>query len=469
MLSAPAPGPLPLVGLVLAAGRGSRMRSRRPKAVHSLLGMPLARHAVEMCRRAGASRVLVVVGHEADVVRAAVGEDVEYVDQGEPRGTGHAVLAAAAHLPGACRLLVLQADTVLLADESLRGLLERQAETGAAAVFATALPEDPARAGRVLRHPDGRFRCIREVSGAGPEVTAVREINVGAYVFAVPAVTDALAKVVPDPATGEVYLTSILEPLAAEAGVEAMLLENASEAQGVNDRVELARATALLRDRILSRHMLAGVTIEDPASTWIGPEVRIGADTVIRPHTFLEGRTAVGEECELGPGLRVKDCTLGDRVAAHNAVLAESEIGEGTRIGPFAQLRPGCRVGRKVKIGNFVELKNAQVEDGVSVGHLAYVGDASVGEKSNIGAGTITCNYDGQKKHRTRIGRAAFIGSHTTLVAPVEVGDGAFTAAGAVVTQDVPGDALAIARARQENKPGWAARRREQRQEREEH
>ncbi len=246
--------------------------------------------------------------------------------------------------------------------------------------------------------------------------------------------------------------------------IEALAADDPSLILRVRHRIDLAIAAMLLRHRILREHMLAGVTIEDPATTYIEPDVRIGQDTRIRPMTHLAGRTTIGEECDIGPSVRIADCRIGDGVAIQFAVLTESEVDSGTRIGPFAQLRPGCRVGRKVKIGNFVELKNAVVEDGASLGHLAYVGDAFVGEKTNIGAGTITCNYDGRRKHVTRIGRGAFVGSHATLIAPVEIGDGAFVAAGTVVTEDVPADALAIGRAQQTNKPDWARKRREQEQ-----
>jgi bifunctional UDP-N-acetylglucosamine pyrophosphorylase/glucosamine-1-phosphate N-acetyltransferase len=243
--------------------------------------------------------------------------------------------------------------------------------------------------------------------------------------------------------------------------VEAVAVSDPLVVRSVNDRVELASVGALLRERLLREHMLAGVSIEDPASTYIEAGVRIGMDTILRPSTHLSGATVLGEGCDIGPDVKITDCELGDGVSVQYAVLAGSTVGDGTKIGPFAQLRPGCRVGRKVKIGNFVELKNTEVEDGASMGHFAYLGDASIGAKTNIGAGTITCNYDGKRKHRTTIGRHTFIGTHSTLIAPVTVGDGAYVAAGSVVTQDVPEDSLAIGRSRQVNREGWAKRRRE--------
>jgi bifunctional UDP-N-acetylglucosamine pyrophosphorylase/glucosamine-1-phosphate N-acetyltransferase len=455
----------PDLALILAAGKGTRMKSRLPKAAHRLLGKPLAGYVVDLARRSGAARVAAVVGHGAAAVREALGPDVEYVEQREQRGTGDAVLAARELLTAAQGpVLVLQADNVLLTDDCLQELLARHGEKGAAATLLSAIvPRDAGAYGRVLRSDwDGSVKGIVEARSATPEQLIIPEINVGAYVFEARALLDALDGVKPNAVSGELYLTDVIGLLGdSGARVEAVRAEDWRAALSVNDRVELAEAGTILRERINRRHMLNGVTLEDPAATYIEPDVEIGRDTVIRPQTWLSGRTVIGEECELGPLLRVTDCVLGDRVTAQNAVLAESRVGEGCRIGPFAQLRPGCRLGRKVKIGNFVELKKAEVEDGVSIGHLAYVGDAVVGEKTNVGAGTITCNYDGKHKHVTRIGKGVFVGSHTTLVAPVELEDGAFTAAGSVVTQDVPADALAVARSRQENKPGWARKYRE--------
>lgn len=426
----------------------------------------MARYGVDVSRSIGIRRVVVVVGHGADLVREAVGGDVEYVEQADQRGTGHAVLAARPALEGHTgEILVLQADNALITNEAAASILQHHRSSRAAATLLTASVDDPGAYGRVLRAADGSVDAIAEVRGALPEVVAVREINAGAYVFDAPVLWDCLAALRPDATTGELYLTDVIRLLVCSGRrVEAVVAGDPTSALSVNDRVELAQAAAILRGRVLREHMVNGVTLEDPATTYIDADVRIGSDTVIRPMTWLSGRTVVGEECEIGPSVRITDCTLGDGVSVQFSVLAGSEVGDGTRIGPFAQLRPGNRIGSKVKIGNFVELKNAALADGVSAGHLAYIGDAFVGEKTNIGAGTITCNYDGKKKHVTRIGPGAFVGSHSTLVAPVEVGEGAYTAAGTVVTQDVPPDALAIGRAAQTNKPGWARRKRELRE-----
>lgn len=453
----------PPVALILAAGKGTRMRSRYPKAVQPLLGKPLARHAVDLCRRVGIQRVIVVVGHGAEEVREKLGSDVEYVTQEEQRGTGHAVLAAAPYLGDHTGpVVVIQADNVLLTEAAVQALLTRHVERSAALTLLSAVLDDALHYGRIVRRPDGSVAGIVEAKGAGPDHLALREINAGAYVLSPATVFPALASVPADPSTGEIYFTGVVH-LLVETGqrVEGVVSDDPVAALSVNDRVELAAAAAVLRERILREHMRAGVLIEDPASTYIDADVRIGQDTVLRPQTYLLGRTVVGEECVIGPNAQITSCSLGNGVQVQQAVLAGSEVGDETKIGPFAQLRPGCRIGRKVKIGNFVELKAAEVEDRVSIGHLAYIGDAVVGERTNIGAGTITCNYDGKRKHRTHIGRGTFIGSHSTLVAPVRIADGGFTAAGSVITEDVPEDGLGIARARQTNKEGWARKYRE--------
>jgi bifunctional UDP-N-acetylglucosamine pyrophosphorylase/glucosamine-1-phosphate N-acetyltransferase len=438
------------------------MKSRLPKPAHLVCGKPMARYAVDAALAAGAESVTVVVGHEADAVRQAVGDDVAYVLQAEQRGTGHAVLQAERSLREADEALVLNGDLTLVTAEDLRALLEHHRATGASATILTATLEDPASYGRVIRRHDGSVERLVECRDATPRELAIREINVGLYCFNAPELRDCLQRLRPDNEQGEYYLPDVIGMLVgAGRRVEAVIAADPRTALGINDRAELATAAAILRERILRDLMLSGVTIIDPASTFVDAGVRVGQDTVIHPMTVLQGRTEIGAECEIGPSARIIDCQLGDQVTVHASLVVQSSIGDGTRVGPFANIRPGCRIGRRVKIGDFVELKNAVLEDRVSAGHLTYLGDAQIGEHTNIGAGTITCNYDGQAKHQTVIGRESFIGTNATLVAPVTVGDGAYVAAHSVVTEDVPADSLAIARSRQTVKEGWAHRRRE--------
>jgi bifunctional UDP-N-acetylglucosamine pyrophosphorylase/glucosamine-1-phosphate N-acetyltransferase len=298
---------------------------------------------------------------------------------------------------------------------------------------------------------------------ASPEEVAIREINVGLYCFRAHELQDCLSRLRPNNDQGEYYLTDAIGLLVADGRrVEAVVTPDPQCALGINDRADLAVAAGILRQRILRRLMLAGVTVIDPATTYVDETVVIGQDTTLHPMTTLQGRTVIGADCQIGPSARIVDSSLADRVTVHASVITGSSVGEGSRIGPFANVRPGCTLGREVKVGDFVELKNVVLEDRVSAGHLTYLGDAAVGERTNIGAGTITCNYDGRKKHRTVIGKKAFIGTNATLIAPVSVGDGAFVAAHSVVTEDVPADALAIARSRQSVKEGWAARKRQE-------
>jgi bifunctional UDP-N-acetylglucosamine pyrophosphorylase/glucosamine-1-phosphate N-acetyltransferase len=438
------------------------MKSRLPKAAHSLCGKPLARFAADLCRDAGCERVVVVVGHGADAVIGAVGEDVEYVTQEPQLGTGHAVQQAAPLLEGfAGTVLIVNGDVPLITPETLSALLSRHRESGAAATLLTAVLEDAASYGRIVRADDGSVVRIVEKKDATPEILALREVNAGVYCFSGELLLRAVFELDRNNEQGEYYLTDVIGRLVAEGKrVEACVTDDPHVMQGVNDRSELAQAAAVLRARINRRWMLEGVTIVDPATTYIDAGCEIGPDTILHPNTFLYGRTRLGEGCEVGPGTILRDCTIGNGVTIVSSQVTEAQIGDETRIGPFAHLRPGCRLGRGVKVGDFVELKNVSAGDRASMAHLAYVGDAEVGERANIGAGTITCNYDGRRKHRTVIGAGAFVGSNSTLIAPVEIGDGAYVAAASPINQDVPPDALAIARTRQTNKEGWAARKR---------
>jgi bifunctional UDP-N-acetylglucosamine pyrophosphorylase/glucosamine-1-phosphate N-acetyltransferase len=448
--------------LIMAAGRGTRMRSRLPKVLHPLCGRPLLLWPVEAAREAGAERVVVVLGAEGDEVRRVLPPGVEVVVQDPPAGTGDAVNTARAALEGAKDVIVLSGDHPLLDAGFLTALAERHAASGAAATVTTRELEDPGQYGRVVRTPDGDIERIVETKSPGDataEELAIKEINAGTYVFAVEPLYEALSEVGTDNAQGEVYLGDAL-PILRQAGhrVAAYLTDDESISMGVNTRADLAEVQEVCRRRILRRHMLAGVTVVDPGSTTVDADVRIGEDTTIEPYSFIRGRVEIGSGCAVGPMTTLIDCVLGDGVSVVHSYLSACEVLDGCTVGPFAHIRPGTMLHEGVRAGAFVEIKNSDIGAGGKVPHLAYIGDADLGEGANIGAGTITANYDGRQKHRTVIGRDVRTGINTSFVAPIVVGDGAYTGAGSVVTEDVPEGALAIARSRQENKEGYAER-----------
>jgi bifunctional UDP-N-acetylglucosamine pyrophosphorylase / glucosamine-1-phosphate N-acetyltransferase len=447
--------------VVLAAGESTRMRSGRPKVLHPLCGRPLIEYPARACRALGL-RLVLVIGRGADDVRAAVGEahDLTYVEQKERLGTGHALMQARGACPeDGAPLLVMPGDVPLLSADTLGRLLEHHRITGAAVTVLTAEVDNPAGYGRVVR-VDDRPVAIVEHRDATAEQREIREINTGVYCFDPARLWPALGKLTPQNDQGEYYLTDVMGVLArAGARLEAVVAADPAEGLGVNDRKQLAALAALKRRRILDRLMLAGVTILDPAATHVDDTVEIGPDTVVYPGTIIEGATAIGTGCVIGAGANIASSRLGDRVLLRPyCVLADSVVEEGAQLGPFCHLRPASHVGPGAKIGNFVELKKSRIGRGAKVPHLSYVGDATVGPDANLGAGTITCNYDGITKHETTIGAGAFVGTHASLVAPLTVGDGAYVAAGSVITRDVPAGALAVGRARQENREGWAAR-----------
>lgn len=448
-----------IAALILAAGKSTRMKSKRPKALHTLLGKPLLRWAVESAQEAGAGRTVLVVGHQAELVQDEMGADLEYVLQAEQKGTGHAVQMAESLLRDwDGPLLVLPGDAPLLSASLLEALIAHHTHSGAAATLLTATLDNAGSYGRIVRDPEtGRVQAIVEARDASPEQLNLQEINTSVYAFEPAALFEALRQITPQNAQGEYYLTDAIALLAGQGRiVEALISPDAEVVRGVNNRPELVELCGVMQARVHQAHGLAGVTILDPLTTYIDATVKIGQDTTIHPYTILSGVTDIGEDCEIGPGARVSDSKLGQGVSVRDSYVTASEVGDGCKIGPFANLRPGSILGRKVKVGDFVELKNTTLGDGVSAGHLAYLGDAEVGPRTNIGAGTITCNYDGEQKHRTVIGADSFIGTHTTLVAPVTLGEGAWTAAGSAITEDIPAGALGIGRARQVNKEGWA-------------
>jgi bifunctional UDP-N-acetylglucosamine pyrophosphorylase/glucosamine-1-phosphate N-acetyltransferase len=443
--------------VILAAGKGTRMKSSLPKVLHEAAGRPLLAWVIDAARAAGCQRILVVVGHGAERVQEVIGgEDLSWVLQAEQRGTGHALAQAEAELPGEATVLVLSGDVPLMNPATL-DRLARDAEEGWGAMAVAELDE-PGSLGRVLVDDSGIFQAIVEARDATPEELAVRRINAGLYALPAPDVFTYLRNLKTENAQGELYLTDAVTN-AAKDGHPVRLVELADpdEALGVNDRVELARVHRLLLDRHLQALMKAGVTILEPARTVIEPGVIVGEDTVIHPGVSLLGRTAMGRECIVHQGAWLRDTTVADgTIIEPYCVLDRAEVGEGCRVGPFARLRPAARLQSGARVGNFVEVKNSEIGAGAKVNHLAYVGDATVGAGANLGAGVVTCNYDGVRKNPTEIGAGAFIGSNTMLVAPVKVGAGASTAAGSVVTRNVPDGALAVTRVRQKNLEGWA-------------
>ena len=453
-------GARPVVAVVLAAGLGTRMKSRLPKVLHEAGGRPLLAWPLDAARAAGCARIVVVAGHGAEEVqRRFAADDVRFMLQERQLGTGHALAQAAPEVEGEATVLVLSGDVPLVRVETLRALLAAAGDCGAA--MAVADLDAPASLGRVLATNDGRLAAIVEFQDATPDQRAVCTINAGLYVLPAPAIFDELARLRPNNAQAELYLTDAVTALAQQSGGVALhRLADPDEALGVNTRVELAQVHRLLVERKLQELMLAGVTVLEPQRTRIDAEVTVSQDTVIHPDVSILGKSAVGGGCTLHQGAWLRDTMLGDEVTVEpHSVLDGAVVEAGCRVGPFARLRPGTRLGAGARIGNFVEVKASRLGAGAKANHLAYIGDATVGEKANIGAGVVTCNYDGLSKHSTDIGAGAFVGSDTMLVAPVRVGSGATTAAGSVITKDVPDGALAIGRSRQRNLEGWQQRR----------
>jgi bifunctional UDP-N-acetylglucosamine pyrophosphorylase/glucosamine-1-phosphate N-acetyltransferase len=459
----------PLAAIVLAAGKGTRMKSRRAKVLHEIAGRPLAYYPVKRALEAGAGPVVVVVGHQAEAVEAAIaaalpGAPIRFAVQAEQLGTAHAVLAARGALRGwKGPVAILSGDTPLLEADTLRRVVRARARARAPLALATMTLETPRGYGRVVRDARGRPARIAEEKDASEAERALREVNAGLYCADAAFLWKALARVGATNAQKEFYLTDLVALAARREGAVAVPVDPA-EASGVNDREELARAARVLLRRRASALMRAGVTIEDPDRFDCDEGVEVGGDVVIEPGVRLLGRTRIGAGCRIGAGAILSHAVLAGGVTVRPyTVIDESTVAAGAILGPFSRLRPGSEIGEGAHVGNFVETKKARLGAGAKANHLAYLGDAVVGAGANVGAGTITCNYDGERKHETRIGEGAFIGSDSILVAPIEIGAGSYVAAGSVITEPVPPDALAFGRARQVTKEGWAARRRAER------
>jgi bifunctional UDP-N-acetylglucosamine pyrophosphorylase/glucosamine-1-phosphate N-acetyltransferase len=455
----------PVTVVILAAGLGTRMKSRQAKVLHRAGGRALVEHVVETALHvAPAERIFVVVGHQGDRVREALAASgVAFIEQTEQKGTGHAVLAGREALAGlGGRLVVLYGDSPLLRTATLTRLVETAASGEAACVLLTALMEDPTGYGRAIRGPGGRVTAIVEQKAASPAQLAIREANMGIYCFRADLFWRHAGEMGTNNPAGEYYLTDMAEILTrAGHAVEAMPIDDPREALGINTRVELAEVDGILRQRKRRELMLEGVTIESPETVRIDGGVRVGMDTVIGPFVEIRGNTTIGENCRIGAHSIVADSRIADGVEiGPYTMVGASVLERNAVVGPYARLRFDNHVGEGAHVGNFVELKKTRLGAGAKAMHLAYLGDSDIGARVNIGAGTITCNYDGFAKHPTRIGEGAFVGSNSTLVAPLEIGAGAYIAAGSVITNAVPPDALALGRARQELKEGWAAKRR---------
>jgi bifunctional UDP-N-acetylglucosamine pyrophosphorylase / glucosamine-1-phosphate N-acetyltransferase len=448
--------------VVLAAGKGTRMKSAIPKVLHRAAGFPLIEHVFRAADALSPTTVTVIVGHEADRVREGTPQrmGLSFAVQQPQLGTGHALLQAEQALTGASGTLVLlSGDVPLLRADTLRALVETHLQQRAAATVLTAVIDDPHGYGRIVRE-NGRITAIVEHKDASAAAREIREINSGIYAFDIAPLFGALKQIGAANAQGEYYLPDLVTIYRTRGlVVETVVAADAREILGVNSRQELAEVATVLHMRKNEELMESGVTIVAPSATFIGPDVTVGADTTIHPGVYLEGRTSIGSHCTLHSGVRIVDSTIDDHVVINNfCVITESHVASGAKIGPFAHIRPQSDVGENAHVGNFVELKKTTLGAGSKANHLAYLGDATIGTRVNVGAGTITCNYDGTTKHPTVIEDGAFIGSDSQLIAPVRVGKGAYVAAGSSITDDVPADALAIGRGKQVNKDGWVSR-----------
>ncbi len=434
-----------VTAILLAAGLGTRMKSNLPKVLHPVAGKPMLWYALRAVQRASTEKPVVIVGHGAQQVSELVGHSAHCVLQEPQLGTGHAVMQAEALLKGKTDYVIVSyADMPLLRGETFQRLVEMQKQNSGPLTLLTVNADDPRGFGRILRKPDGTVAAIVEEFVATPQQKAIKELNVGAYCFSADWLWQALRRIPLSP-KGEYYLTDTVE-LAAQEGlpVQALLHDDLSETIGINTRVHLAEAEAHMRERINRDLMLSGVTMTDPASTYIEAGVKIGRDTIVYPNTYIQGETVIGEDCSIGPNTHIRDARIGNRCQVFMSVVEGARLDDDVDIGPFARLRKGAHLMSHVHMGNFGEVKDSTLGPGVKMGHFSYIGNARIGANTNIGAGTITCNFDGERKHPTEIGENVFIGSDTMLVAPLKIGKGARTGAGAVVTRDVPEETVVV-------------------------
>ena len=447
--------------VILAAGMGTRMKSKMPKVLHKVCGKPLSKWVIDASKAAGADKVCAVVGHKAETVKEVLGDVCEFALQAEQKGTGHAVMQAIDVIKNSKgEVVILNGDTPLITAETINKAIEYHKNNGNQATVITAILDDATGYGRIVRDNDGSVLKIVEQKDASEEEKKINEVNSGMYVFDAQSLVYALDKITPNNAQGEYYLTDTLEILlSAGKKIGGYAISDNDEIRGINDRVQLNEAEKIMQKRINEYHMRNGVTMRNPESVYIEAGVEIGNDTEICQNVTIKSGTKIGSDCVIGSGSMLNRAVIHDGVDVLSSVILESEVDEGTHVGPFAYIRPNCHVGKEVKVGDFVELKNSNIDDGTKISHLTYIGDSDVGKRVNFGCGTVTCNYDGKKKYRTTIGDDCFVGCNTNFVSPINVGDGVYIAAGSTITEDIPENSLSIARARQVNKEGWKDKR----------
>lgn len=447
--------------VILAAGMGTRMKSKMPKVLHKVCGKPLSKWVIDASKAAGADKVCAVVGHKAETVKEVLGDVCEFALQAEQKGTGHAVMQAIDVIKNSKgEVVILNGDTPLITAETINKAIEYHKNNGNQATVITAILDDATGYGRIVRDNDGSVLKIVEQKDASEEKKKINEVNSGMYVFDAQSLVYALDKITPNNAQGEYYLTDTLEILlSAGKKIGGYAISDNDEIRGINDRVQLNEAEKIMQKRINEYHMRNGVTMRNPESVYIEDGVEIGNDTEICQNVTIKSGTKIGSDCVIGSGSMLDRAVIHDGVDVLSSVILESEVDEGTHVGPFAYIRPNCHVGKEVKVGDFVELKNSNIDDGTKISHLTYIGDSDVGKRVNFGCGTVTCNYDGKKKYRTTIGDDCFVGCNTNFVSPINVGDGVYIAAGSTITEDIPENSLSIARARQVNKEGWKDKR----------
>lgn len=449
-----------ITSIILAAGEGKRMYSKTPKVLHKVCDMAMVEHVIKCAREVGDPEPVVVIGHGADEVKKSL-SGVKFVLQEKQLGTGHAVMQCDPYINDG-DILLLYGDTPLLRAETLKDMYRVYRENSYGAIILTADFEEPAGYGRIIRNAEGLADAIVEEKDADSETKKIKEINSGIYYFNGKELKEALKQLDNNNAQGEYYITDVIGIMRKKGlKIGAYKITDSEEIMGVNNKLQLAEANAIMRNRILRKHMLDGVIMLDPNNTYIDANVKIGRDVTIYPGCILEGNTVIDEDCDIGPGSRIRNAVIGKGVSIQNSVVLESTIGEGTSVGPFAYIRPGNTIGKFARIGDFVEMKNTNFGDYSKASHLTYVGDGDVGSNVNLGCGVVFVNYDGQKKHRTVVGDNCFIGCNVNLVAPVKVNDNSYIAAGTTVTREVPEGSLAIGRARQENKEGWLNKRKD--------